>query len=81
MFGRNSEPRCKFSQFFICYGFFFVKIDDPCKVFSADMVSSLFGLNLSGARRAEQYSLLKSKVHVEVDNHANVMLRTTNMLC
>lgn len=38
----------------------------------ADMVSSLSGLNLS--RRAEQDSLLKSK-H---DNHANVMLSTSN---
>lgn len=44
----------------------------------ADMVSSLSGLNLSGARRAEQDNLLKSKLQVEVDNHANVMLSTPN---
>lgn len=46
----------------------------------ADMVSSLSGLNLSGVRRAEQDSLLKSKLQVEVDNHANanVMLSTPN---
>jgi len=44
----------------------------------AEMVSSLSGLNLSGARHAEQDSLLKSKLQVEVDNHANVMLSTPN---
>ena len=44
----------------------------------ADMMSSLAGLNLSGARRAEQESLLKSKLQMEVDNHANVLLNTPN---
>ncbi|CAK8573128.1 unnamed protein product [Lathyrus sativus] len=44
----------------------------------ADMVSSLSALNLSGARRAEQDNLLKSKMQMEVDNHANVMLNTPN---
>ncbi|CAJ2629580.1 pumilio homolog 4 isoform X2 [Trifolium pratense] len=41
----------------------------------ADMVS---GLNLSGARRAEQENFLKSKLQMEVDNHANVLLNTPN---
>lgn len=41
-----------------------------------DMMSSLSGLNLSGARHAEQDSLLKSKLQREVDNHTNVLLST-----
>ncbi|KAG4910751.1 pumilio homolog 4-like isoform X1 [Glycine soja] len=41
-----------------------------------DVVSSLAGLNLSGARHAEQDSLLKSKLQMEVDNHADVLLST-----
>lgn len=41
-----------------------------------DVVSSLSGLNLSGARLAEQDSLLKSKLQMEVDNHADVLLST-----
>ncbi|XP_047172069.1 pumilio homolog 4 [Vigna umbellata] len=40
----------------------------------SDMVSSLSGLNLSGSRHAEQDSLLKSKLQMEVDNHADVLL-------
>ncbi|XP_058770041.1 pumilio homolog 4 isoform X2 [Vicia villosa] len=44
----------------------------------ADMVSSLSALNLSGVRRAEQDNLLKSKMQMEVDNHANVLLSTPN---
>ncbi|XP_004496246.1 pumilio homolog 4 isoform X3 [Cicer arietinum] len=44
----------------------------------SEMVSSLSGLNLSGARRAEQDSLLKSKMQLEVDSHANVLLSTPN---
>ena len=42
----------------------------------ADMVSSLSGLSLSGARHAEQDSLLKSKLQMEVDNHPDVLLST-----
>lgn len=41
-----------------------------------DMVSSLSGLNLSGARTSEQDSLLKSKLQREVDNHPDVLLST-----
>ncbi|TKY51618.1 Pumilio-like 4 [Spatholobus suberectus] len=41
-----------------------------------DVVSSLSGLNLSGARHAEQDSLLKSKLQMEVDNHPDVLLST-----
>lgn len=40
----------------------------------SDVVSSLSGLNLSGSRHAEQDSLLKSKLQMEVDNHADVLL-------
>nr|KYP53066.1 Maternal protein pumilio [Cajanus cajan] len=41
-----------------------------------DVMSSLSGLNLSGARHAEQESLLKSKLQMQVDNHADVLLST-----
>jgi len=40
----------------------------------SDVVSSLSGLNLSGSRHAEQDNLLKSKLQMEVDNHADVLL-------
>ncbi|XP_027363195.1 pumilio homolog 4 isoform X2 [Abrus precatorius] len=43
-----------------------------------DMVSSLSGLNLSGARRAEQDNLLKSKLQMEVDNHPDALFSTPN---
>jgi pumilio RNA-binding family len=43
-----------------------------------DMVSSLSGLSLTGTRHAEQDSLLKSKLQMEVDNHPDVMLSAPN---
>ncbi|CAJ1976736.1 unnamed protein product [Sphenostylis stenocarpa] len=43
-----------------------------------DIVSSLSGLNLSGSRHADQDSLLKSKLQMEVDNHADVLLPRRN---
>ncbi|KAE9619350.1 putative nucleic acid binding NABP, pumilio, RNA binding domain-containing protein [Lupinus albus] len=42
----------------------------------AGMASSLSGLNLSGVRHAGQDSLLKSKLQMELSNHADVLLST-----
>ncbi|KAK7279626.1 hypothetical protein RJT34_24681 [Clitoria ternatea] len=54
----------------------------PCSNLTdlTDVVSSLSGLNLSGARHAEQDSFLKSKLQMEVDNHPDVLLSTPNNL-
>ncbi|XP_019434377.1 PREDICTED: pumilio homolog 4-like isoform X1 [Lupinus angustifolius] len=41
-----------------------------------NMASSLSGLNLSGIRHAGQDSLLKSKLQMELGNHADVLLST-----
>ncbi|KAE9612193.1 putative nucleic acid binding NABP, pumilio domain-containing protein [Lupinus albus] len=41
-----------------------------------NMASSLSGLNLSGVRHAGQDNLLKSKLQMELDNHADVLLST-----
>ncbi|KAE9589896.1 putative armadillo-like helical, nucleic acid binding NABP, pumilio domain-containing protein [Lupinus albus] len=42
----------------------------------ADMASSLSGLNLSGVSHAGQDRLLKSKLQMELGNHADVLLTT-----